>query len=215
MKNLVLVILTAAISIFGYRYYVENYGDPFVMESESALIQEKLQNVSKIVVTEGHFSEVKNIKESKDLLGSYFNPSWLRTHRNVLLVVNTDASISYDLSLLEYELDDATKTLRILSIPEPEIKVNPQMKYLEMNEGFFYSFEEEDLNKIRERVENDMREKVEASTMRSNAQNRLMSELAKFFVLTNSQGWKLEYQGELVKPLEIFSESIEGAPVEG
>ena len=169
MKNLVLVILTAAISIFGYRYYVDTYGDPFVMESESALIQEKLQNVSKIVVTEGHFSEVKNIKESKDLLGSYFNPSWLRTHRNVLLVVNTDAYISYDLSLLEYELDDATKTLRILSIPDPEIKVNPQMKYLEMNEGFFYSFEEQDLNKIRERVENDMREKVEASTMRSNA----------------------------------------------
>lgn len=209
MKNLFLILVTAVLSILGYRYYVENYGDPFVMESESALIQEKLQNVSKIVVTEGHFSEVKNIKESKDLLGSYFNPSWLRTHRNVLLVVNTDASISYDLSQLDYQLDEANKTLRILSIPEPEIMVNPQMKYLEMNEGLFYSFEENDLNKIRDRVEEDMREKVEASTLRSNAQNRLMSELSKFFVLTNSKGWKLEYQGEIIKPLEVFSERLE------
>ena len=209
MKNLFLILVTAVLSILGYRYYVENYGDPFVMESESALIQEKLQNVSKIVVTEGHFSEVKNIKESKDLLGSYFNPSWLRTHRNVLLVVNTDASISYDLSQLDYQLDEANKTLRILSIPEPEIMVNPQMKYLEMNEGLFYSFEEDDLNKIRDRVEEDMREKVEASTLRSNAQNRLMSELSKFFVLTNSKGWKLEYQGEIIKPLEVFSERLE------
>ena len=209
MKNLFLILVTAVLSILGYRYYVENYGDPFVMESESALIQEKLQNVSKIVVTEGHFSEVKNIKESKDLLGSYFNPSWLKTHRNVLLVVNTDASISYDLSQLDYQLDESTRTLRILSIPEPEIMVNPQMKYLEMNEGLFYSFEEDDLNKIRDRVDADMREKVEASTMRSNAQNRLMSELSKFFVLTNSKGWKLEYEGEIIKPLEVFTERIE------
>ena len=209
MKNLFLILITAVLSILGYRYYVQNYGDPFVMESESALIQEKLQNVSKIVVTEGHFSEVKNIKESKDLLGSYFNPSWLKTHRNVLLVVNTDASISYDLSQLDYQIDEANKTLRILSIPEPEIMVNPKMKYLEMNEGLFYSFEEDDLNKIRDRVEEDMREKVEASTLRSNAQNRLMSELSKFFVLTNSKGWKLEYQGEIIKPLEVFSERIE------
>jgi hypothetical protein len=35
--------------------------------------------------------------------------------------------------------------------------------------------------------------KIEASGLKANAQNRLISEMSKFFILTNSLGWTLQY----------------------
>ena len=43
-----------------------------------------------------------------------------------------------------------------------------------------------------------IRSQVEASTLRSNAQNRLLSELAEFWVLTRSMGWQLTYRERLL-----------------
>jgi hypothetical protein len=44
--------------------------------------------------------------------------------------------------------------------------------------------------------------KIEVSDLKSNAQNRLLSELSKFYILTNSLGWKLEYNQIPVESLE-------------
>jgi hypothetical protein len=46
--------------------------------------------------------------------------------------------------------------------------------------------------------------KIEASDLKSNAQNRLISELSKFFMLTNSLGWTLEYNQKPVESLEVL-----------
>jgi hypothetical protein len=44
--------------------------------------------------------------------------------------------------------------------------------------------------------------KIEASDLKSNAQNRLISELSKFLILTNSLGWTLEYNQTPIENLE-------------
>jgi hypothetical protein len=48
--------------------------------------------------------------------------------------------------------------------------------------------------------------KIDQSTLKSNAKNRLLSELSKMLVLTNSMGWTLKYQGNVIekeKDLEL------------
>ena len=45
--------------------------------------------------------------------------------------------------------------------------------------------------------------KIEASDLKSNAQNRLISELSKFLILTNSLGWTLVYNET---PIQDFSQ---------
>lgn len=62
-----------------------------------------------------------------------------------------------------------------------------------MTADFLNPFEAEDYNKIKETVKGQLMKKVEASNLKSNAQNRLFSELSKFYILTNSLGWTLEY----------------------
>lgn len=169
------------------------YSPTIVVKETSALIKEQLKNVSKLVVTEGHFSEVFNYENSKKIFGDY-----LTAEKKALVVVNAKVSIAYDLEQLEYKLDEDTKTLQILSIPEYEISISPDLEYYDIQDDFLNTFEAEDYNEIKKSVNASLLQNVEKSNLVSNAQNRLISELSKFFILTNSLGWKLEYNGKVM-----------------
>lgn len=152
------------------------------------LIQEQINNVSKLIVTEGHFAEVYNYKDSQQLFGPL-----ITADKKALVVVNAEVTVGYDLSLVKFEIDEDTKTLRIISIPEPEIKINPDFEYYDVTADYLNQFNAEDYNKIKRNVNASLLKKIEASTLKSNAQNRLLSELSKLLVLTNSMGWTLSY----------------------
>jgi hypothetical protein len=64
-------------------------------------------------------------------------------------------------------------------------------------------FSGEDYNKINKTARESISKKIEKSTLKTNAQNRLLSELSKILILTNTMGWKLQYNGE-----QVNSESI-------
>ncbi|HZJ37142.1 MAG TPA: hypothetical protein VFD29_11015, partial [Gillisia sp.] len=68
-------------------------------------------------------------------------------------------------------------------------------------------FEAADYNKIQKRIEKSLMEKIEKSSLKSNAKNRLVSELQKIYILTNSMGWTLEYDGKQIKSSDAM-ESI-------
>ena len=56
-----------------------------------------------------------------------------------------------------------------------------------------------DYNKIKKQVESSLRKKIEASELVTNAENRLISELQKIYILTSSMGWTLQYQSEPIE----------------
>lgn len=164
---------------------------------ESTLIQEQIKNVGKLVVTEGHFSEVLDYKNSKEIFGDY-----ITADKKALVVVNADVTISYDLSQIEIEVDEVNKVITILSIPSEEIKISPDLEYYDVQADFLNPFEAEDYNKIKEEVKESLMKKVNASNLRSNAENRLISELSKFYILSNSMGWELRYNKNTLNSLE-------------
>jgi len=55
-------------------------------------------------------------------------------------------------------------------------------------------FDASDYNKIKKNVNVSLMKKIAASTLKSNAKNRLISELSKFYVLTNTLEWTLMYE---------------------
>ncbi len=193
MRKLLYVLILVLLVMFGYRYFF-NDKEQTVLHENSALIQEQIRNVSKLVVTEGHFSQVFTYKNSKAVFANLVN-----VEKKALVVVNADVTVSYDLSQIEYEVDESTKTLRILSIPKEEIKISPDFEYYDVTADFLNPFKAEDYNKIKDKVNGQLMKKIEASNLKSNAQNRLISELSKFFILTNSLGWTLQYEGNSIK----------------
>jgi hypothetical protein len=44
------------------------------------------------------------------------------------VVVNAEVTVAYDLSKIGFEVDEATKTLYVKSIPDTEIKINPDFE---------------------------------------------------------------------------------------
>lgn len=56
----------------------------------------------------------------------------------------------------------------------------------------------------------NLKKKIAKSTLKSNAKNRLISELSKILILTSSMGWTLKYDGEVVNNNQKFQSKIKG-----
>ena len=188
MRKILFGVIITLVVLFSFKYCEDKKDDKIILKENTALIQKQINNVGKLIVTEGHFSEVLNYKNSKELLGDYFT-----SDKQALVVVNADVFVAYDLSKIEFKVDEATKTLTILSIPKEEIKIAPDMQYYDIQADFFNPFEADDYNNIKELVKESLIKKLEASDLKHNAKNRLISELSKFYILTNSLGWTLKY----------------------
>ena len=187
MRNIVLGIVIALVLVFGLRYCEHQKDEREQLQQSTALIQKQLKNVGKLIVTEGSYAQVFSYKDTEKLLG------FIDANKKALVVVNAEATISYDLSKIETEVDEATKTVTIKNIPEPELKINPNIEYYDVTQDYLNQFEAKDYNVIKQKVEKLLRAKIEASELRTNAQNRLISELQKIYILTNSMGWTLQY----------------------
>ena len=144
------------------------------------------------------FDQTENLayynKDSKELFGPL-----LTADKKALVVVNAAVTIAYDLSKIEFTLDEDKRTLHINKIPEPEINLNPDFEYYDVTADYLNPFEAGDYNTIKNNVKASLMKKVEASTLRTNAENRLLSELQDFYLLTNSMGWILLYEDERVE----------------
>lgn len=194
MRNIFLGIVIAFVIVFGLRYCENKKGNREILEANTALIQKELKNVGKLIVTEGSYAQVFSYNDSKDLLYGMFD-----ARKKALIVVNAKATIAYDLSQINTEVDEATKTVTITNIPEPELSINPNIQYYDVTQDYLNQFKASDYNKIKQRVEKSLRKKIEASELRTNAQNRLISELQKIYILTNSMGWTLKYNSTVVE----------------
>ena len=175
MRKILFGVIITLIVLFTFKYCGDKQEDKIVLQESSTLIQEQIKNVGKLIVTEGHFSEVFNYKNSKDIFGDYFT-----SEKKALVVVNADVAIAYDLSKIEFEVDQETKTLNILSIPKEEIKISPDFEYYDIQADFLNPFEAKDYNDIKNIVKQSLNKKIEASDIKTNAKNRLISELSKF-----------------------------------
>ncbi|WP_179008836.1 DUF4230 domain-containing protein [Winogradskyella forsetii] len=189
MRKILFGVIITLVVLFTFKYCEDKKEDKIIIEAHSALIQEQIKNVGKLVVTEGHFSEVFSYKNSKAIFGDLIS-----AEKKALVVVNADVTVAYDLSKIEYNIDEATKTLQINSIPKEEIKINPDFEYYDVQADFLNQFDAKDYNNIKDTVKKSLMKKIEASDLKSNAQNRLISELSKFLILTNSLGWTLQYK---------------------
>ncbi|MDO4229109.1 MAG: DUF4230 domain-containing protein [Capnocytophaga sp.] len=188
MKKFVFGMLTAIILLLSLKYFWDKKQAKETLEADSALIQTQIANVSKLVVTEGHFAEVISYTDSQKYFLDLFS-----FDKKILIVVNADVTVSYDLHKITYDIDEVNKKVIIKSIPEAEIKIYPKLKYYDISQSQVNPFNTDDVNKIYKKVNAELEKKIAQSSLKKNAENRLISELANIVFLTKSIGWTLEY----------------------
>ena len=200
MVKKILVVVIIIVGVFlAFRYCEFKKDDNNTTIEETALIQEQIKNVGKLVVTEGHFSEVMTYKDQQ----KYFL-DMMSFEKKAVVIVNADVTVAYDLSKIQYDINEVTKTITIKNIPKEEIKISPDIKFYDVQQSKLNEFTGDDYNKINKTVRASLAKKIDKSSLKSNAQNRLVSELSKILILTNTMGWKLEYNGSVITNTEEF-----------
>lgn len=197
MRKILLGVIITIVILFSFKFCGDKQNEKIKLEESTALIEKQINNVGKLIVTEGHFSEVFTYQNSKAVFADLLN-----VEKKALVVVNADVTIAYDLSKIDYQIDEKNKTLRITGIPEEEIKISPDLEYYDVQADYLNPFEASDYNLIKETVKKSLMKKVEESEIKSNAKNRLISELAKFHILTNSLGWTLKYNEKSINNVD-------------
>ncbi len=188
-KKLFYGLLFLVLAFFTYKYFTSDSESS--TEYNSNLIQEQIKSVGKLVVTEGHFSQTLTYKDQDKYFGGLFS-----FDKKALIIVNSDVSVAYDLRQMKYEIDEKNKTITILNIPKEEIKISPDIQYYDIEQSKFNEFTGADFNAITKKVKADLAKKIEKSSLKTNAQNRLISELSKILLITHSVGWKVEFNGQ-------------------
>lgn len=200
MRKVIPIILLVLAVFFAWKYFETKNDERDRLDESTELIQKQIKNVGKLVVTEGNFAQVFTYNDSKSFYLDVFS-----ARKKALIIVNADVTVAYDLSKLKTEVNPDTKTVTITYIPEEEISINPNIQYYDVTQDYLNQFEAKDYNKIQKRIKEKLMTKIEKSSIKTNAKNRLVSELQKIYILTNSMGWTLEYKGN-----QISSETMEG-----
>ena len=189
--------------ILAFKYCEFKKDDDTAIEYNTNLIQQQILNVGKLVVTEGHFSEVITYKNQEKYL-----MDMISFEKKALVVVNANVTVAYDLHKMKYNIDEKNKTITILNIPKEEITINPDIQFYDVEQSKLNPFTGDDYNKINKSVKANLAKKIDKSTLKTNAQNRLISELSKILIMTNSMGWKLQYNGKTIESESEFNENL-------
>ncbi|UFH47766.1 DUF4230 domain-containing protein [Flavobacterium galactosidilyticum] len=186
-----------------FKYCEFKKSDDSTTIDGAGLIQQQILNVGKLIVTEGHFSEVITYKNQEKYL-----LNMLSFEKKALVVVNADVTVAYDLHKMKYDIDEKNKTITIVFIPKEEIKINPDIKFYDVEQSKLNPFTGDDYNKINKSVKANLAKKIESSTLKTNAQNRLISELSKLLITTSNLGWTLKYEGKVIESEKEFGQQI-------
>lgn len=197
MKRILILAVICILIGSGFTYFImKKASNSSQVLPDTELIAQQMKNVSKLVVNEAKISQIYNYKDEKSFM------NLMSFDKKALVVVNADVQIMYDLSKLEYVVDESTKTLQITHIPTEEIKINPDIKIYDVEESRFNTFRGSDYNEIQEKVRKQFFDQIKNSNIEKNAHNRLVSELSKFLVVTKSLGWTLEYKEQTINSTE-------------
>lgn len=202
MKNLKTLVLGAIIMlaiVMLYDYYKSYRAEKEELIAQTALIEREINQVRKLVVTEASYAKIYNYQNTKSYGWDFFT-----SQKKALVSSNTRVQVIYDLKELGYEIDAVTKTITITSIPDPEITIDPDLQFYDLDNGWINNFEARDFNTIKSRIKNDINAQVLKSDIIKNADDRLLTELASIYALSSSMDWRIVYDGSAVESTTDF-----------
>lgn len=186
--------LIALLLFAGFWFFYQGKQEQEELRANSELIQKQVLQVGKLIVTEGYYSKVFTFKNSQNLFLNL-----MTSDKKALVIVNAKATVEYDLRQLEVEIDEANKTLILKKIPDPILNIYPEIEYYDVTQDYFNAFDAKDYNKIKNSVTAQIRSQIEKSDLMENSRERLMVELTNLYVLTNSMGWTLMYEEQVIE----------------
>jgi hypothetical protein len=178
---LLLVLLGILISQLWFTKKENNFH-----KEETQVILHGIENMSKLIVSEGTFSEVYNYENAK----KYFYDTF-EFKKSAIVTVNAKVQVSFDLNQLEVEVDSIKRKIILKKIPQEEVNIIPDVKYFDLQQSTFNSFTKDELNQINKSSIRKIRETAEVTYLQLDAKERLVEELTKIYELSAILGWEV------------------------
>ena len=189
MESLLFIIalaigVLAAWQIFSWRYNVNKRKKKELIETESNVLLERIENVFKIILAEGYFSEIYDHSHKKDFWGIF------EAHKKALIVAKAKVSIGFDFSKMKWRIEEGSRKVIIEHFPEAEVlSIDPEYKFYDINQGLLSKFNTDDYTKILGEAKGLMLEKAMESDLPASA-NRQITQVLK--QLADSMNWELD-----------------------
>lgn len=168
--------------------------------NESHVIAYEIKKLNKMIVAEQMFSDVYSHKNSLYVPGlqDYFS-----FDKKILFLVNAKVQAVYDLKKLEVEVDSANQIIYINRVPELEIQTYPDVRFYDMEQSTFNTFNKDELNKIKDRAIAHIEKSIDKEKLKNEAHVQLIENLGELYLLAKAYGWKIVDQTPYAKELEI------------
>ncbi len=159
-------------------------------QEDSQIIAQQIEQVNKLISLEGNFAEVYTIDKTQKL---FFD--LIPIPKQAIVVAKAKTYVSYDLSHLDYELNEATKTVVLKNIPEPEVIIEPDLTFYDLKANIL-PFTKEELNQLNERAIELLREEAQKEDFLKLAENNLRLNLEQIIFVARQQGWIVKIEGQ-------------------
>ncbi|MCD9855121.1 DUF4230 domain-containing protein [Epilithonimonas sp. JDS] len=161
--------------------------DAALINQDYYLITNQIQKMNKMVVLEQDFSSFQTHKSSAaSIAGFDILP------REMVLYTTAKAQVSYDLKQMKIDVDTVNKKLILQEIPQPEIKIFPDVKIHFMDDYAINRFTQKDINGVMESAKKNMAKSVNQNNLKEQSKKQLKDNLNDIFVLAKALHYSIE-----------------------
>ena len=161
--------------------------DAALINQDYYLITNQIQKMNKMVVLEQDFSSFQTHKSSAaSIAGFDILP------REMVLYTTAKAQVSYDLKQMKIDVDTVNKKVILQELPQPEIKIFPDVKIHFMDDYAINRFTQKDINGVMESAKKNMAKSVNQNNLKKQSQKQLKDNLNHIFVLAKALHYSIE-----------------------
>lgn len=191
MKNIntilsfVVGILLTIFCLLAWRGW--NKEEAAAINQDYYLLSNQISKMNKMVVLEQDFSSFQTHKSKAFSIAGYDV-----LPKEMVLYTTAKAQVTYDLKKMKIEVDTINKKLVIDELPQPEIKVFPDVKIHFMDDYAVNRFSQADINNIMESSKKNMEKNINYSKLKTDSKKQLIDNLNEIFVLAKALNYKIE-----------------------
>ncbi|PID69739.1 MAG: hypothetical protein CSA39_01555 [Flavobacteriales bacterium] len=158
-------------------------------EERSAVLLEKIRNVSKMITVEGDFSEIMQFEDVKDVFLNL-----VTSKKRAIILANAKVMIGFDMKKIKLRADAGSKKVFVEHFPNPEvISIETDIQYYDVKHGYFNKFAATDLSNLNKNVRNNIEDKIPESKLLTSAQEKALDTIKVIEEMVGTFGWKLDY----------------------
>lgn len=149
-------------------------------QNEYYILTNQITKMNKMVVLEQDFTSLLKSSVSYEILGRKIS------NNEVMTFTKTNAQVSYDLNKMQLDIDSVNKKLIIKQLPEPEIRVTPNVEIKSMDDSFFNRIDEAQIKKVTQASKDNALKQIDDKKLKEEGKKQLSENLNQIFVLAKA-----------------------------